>query len=127
MTLEKGDSLIGDILLTKRAALLSPHLAAIANDGRRGLDERIAAAESAMVMSVALSQPHRRGANPAAECLSEPLGRFCLNHKPKPLGERTRGFRRTAQGVDRQTSRSRAGSPGPRAAHSAARRRRVER
>jgi hypothetical protein len=87
VTLEKGDSLIGDILLTKRAALLSPHLAAIANDGRRGLDERIAAAESAMVMSVALSQPHRRGANPAAECLSEPLGRFCLNHKPKPLGE----------------------------------------
>lgn len=85
--LEKGDILIGAVLLTKSAALLSPHLAAVANDGRRGMDERIAAAESAMVMSVALSQPHRRGSNPAAERLSEPLGRFCQNHKPKPLGE----------------------------------------
>jgi hypothetical protein len=38
-----------------RTALLAPHFAKIANDGRRGLDERMTPAESVEAMSVALS------------------------------------------------------------------------
>lgn len=43
------------------------------------------ARERAEALSVALAQPHRRGNdNPR---LATPLGRFCANHKPRPLGD----------------------------------------
>jgi hypothetical protein len=76
MLLEKGDVMIGGVLLTKRAALLSPRLAAKANNMRFGLDERMSAAESAEAMVVALAQPHRLGDR--SKFAGDALALFCV-------------------------------------------------
>ena len=69
------DFSIGGFVLTRRAAELSPAYAAIANNGRLRMDERIEAAKCAEAMSVALAQPHRGGTGLP---LADPLVQFCF-------------------------------------------------
>jgi hypothetical protein len=52
---------------------------------RRTAQERLDAQERAETLSIALNQPHRRGNDDKR--LSDAFGRFCLNHKPRPLGD----------------------------------------
>ncbi len=74
--LEKGDVLIGDFVLSKRAALLSPKYALIANDHRKGLSERVEAAKHAETLAVALANPDRRG-DPGKRA-GDALAVFCV-------------------------------------------------
>jgi hypothetical protein len=74
-----GDLLIGDVLLTARAAALSPRYALVATDPRLTIAERVEAARSASVMAVALSQPHRQGN--ASRHAGDALKAFCRRHR----------------------------------------------
>ena len=73
--LKSGDLLIGEVLLTKRAAELSPHYARIATNPEKMLWERVEAAMSADALSVVLSQPHRKGS--ASRRAGDALDAFC--------------------------------------------------
>jgi len=61
MALAMRDTLVGDVLMTARAAELSPKYALIATDPRRTISDRQEAASCAEALSVALDQPHQRG------------------------------------------------------------------
>lgn len=52
-----------DVCLSKLAAQMSPKLAAIVGNRRLSVSDRMAAAERAETMAVALAQPHRRGSD----------------------------------------------------------------
>ena len=80
--LAKGDVLVGNFLLTKRAAALSPNYALIATDPRRLLDERVAAAMSAEAMEVALSNPIRQG--DAGKRAGDALDAYCKRLRLRP-------------------------------------------
>ncbi len=80
--LAKGDILVGDFLLTKHAADLSPHYAMLATDPRRELAKRIEAAMSADALSVALDQPHRLG--DPSKGAGDALSNFCKRLRLRP-------------------------------------------
>lgn len=73
--LAKGDLLIGEFLLSKRAAALSPHYARIATNPEKMLWERVEAAKSADALAVGLAQPHRLGS--ASKRAGDALDEFC--------------------------------------------------
>jgi hypothetical protein len=81
--LAKGDLLIGDFVLSKRAADLSPRYTMVATDPRRLLSERIEAAMSADALSVALAQPHRNGNS--GRNAGDALALFCARLRPECL------------------------------------------
>lgn len=68
--LAKGDVLVGDVVLTLRAALLSPMYAITATDPRRTLADRQEAALAAEAMAVALAQPGRDAGRKRPDALS---------------------------------------------------------
>jgi len=85
--LAKGDLLIGDVLMTARAAALSPHYAMIATDPRKTVMDRQEAALSAEALVVALSQPHRRDGKRAGDALAAYCERMRLRRECWAAGE----------------------------------------
>lgn len=87
--LKKGDLLIGDFVLTKEAADLSPSYTMVATDPTRQLAERIEAAQSADALSVALKQPHRLGnrSKSAGDAFAEFCKRMRLRRELRATGE----------------------------------------
>lgn len=67
--------MIGDVLLTKRAAGLSPRYAMIATNPRISLAERVEAARCADALEVVLSNPERRA--DVAHKAPDALDQFC--------------------------------------------------